>query len=86
MNSAETELGILFVPRFLGVKNENQEMEEAALVVLQNVLMRLEALVKLFDEECRKGNPAFVRMKEEGHQQFYRNEIQFIKENMLDWI
>ena len=61
-------------------------MEEAALVVLQNVLMRLEALVKLFDEECRKRNPAFVRMKEEGHQQFYRNEIQFIKENMLDWI
>jgi len=60
-------------------------MKEAALEVLQNVLMRLEALVKLFDEECRKGNTAFVRMKEEGHQQFYRNEIEFIEVNMLDW-
>ncbi len=41
--------------------------------------------MKLFDEECRKGNTAFVRMKEEGHQQFYRNEIEFIEVNMLDW-
>lgn len=56
------------------------------LEVLQNVLMRLQALVKLFDEECHKGNTVFIKMKEEGHQQLYINEIIFIKENMQDWI
>ena len=53
--------------------------------VLNNVILRLQALVRLFDEECRKGNKAFIRMKEEGHQQLYINEIEFIKENMQDW-
>lgn len=56
------------------------------LEVLQNVIMRLEALVKLFDEECSKGNLIFIKMKEEGHQQLYIDEIAFIKENMSDWI
>lgn len=56
------------------------------LEVLQNVIMRLEALVKLFDEECSKGNLVFIKMKEEGHQQLYIDEIAFIKENMSDWI
>ena len=54
--------------------------------VLENVIMRLQALVKLFDEECHKGNAAFVKMKEEGHQQLYLNEIEFITENMYEWI
>lgn len=53
--------------------------------VLNNVILRLQALVRLFDEECRKGNMAFTKMKEEGHQQLYINEIGFIKENMQDW-
>lgn len=56
------------------------------LEVLRNVLIRLQALVILFDEECRKGNTAFTKMKEEGHQQLYINEIVFIKENMHDWL
>lgn len=56
------------------------------LEVLQNVIVRLEALVKLFDEECSKGNLAFIKMKAEGHQQLYIDEIAFIKENMSDWI
>jgi tRNA A-37 threonylcarbamoyl transferase component Bud32 len=56
------------------------------LEVLQNVIMRLEALVKLFDEECSKGNVAFIKMQEEGHQQLYIDEITFIRENMEDWI
>ena len=56
------------------------------LEVLQNVIMRLEALVKLFDEECSNGNVAFIKMKAEGHQQLYIDEIAFIKENMSDWI
>ena len=54
--------------------------------VLENVIMRLQALVKLFDEECHKGNAAFVKMKEEGHQQLYINEIVFITENKYEWI
>lgn len=54
--------------------------------VLQTVIMRLQALVQLFDTECGKGNSAFIKMKEEGHQQFYVNEIAFIQENMSDWI
>lgn len=56
------------------------------LEVLQNVIMRLEALIKLFDEECSKGNLVFIKMKEEGHQQLYIDEISFIKKNMSDWI
>lgn len=40
----------------------------------------------LFDKECKKGNAAYLKMKEEGHQDFYRNEIVFIKESMDDWI
>jgi len=54
--------------------------------VLENVIMRLQALVKLFDEECHKGNTAFIKMKEEGHQQLYLNEIVFIAENKYEWI
>lgn len=42
--------------------------------------------VTLFDRECKKGNTAFLTMKEEGHQDFYRNEILFIKKSMGDWI
>lgn len=53
--------------------------------VLQNVVLRLQDLVTLFDEECRKGNAAFIKMKAEGHQQLYIGEIQFIRENMTDW-
>lgn len=45
--------------------------------VLQNVVFRLQALVRLFDDECQKGNGAFIKMKEEGHQQFYINEISY---------
>jgi tRNA A-37 threonylcarbamoyl transferase component Bud32 len=59
---------------------------ENAFEVLQNVIMRLQALVKLFDDECQKGNGAFVKMKAEGHQKFYVDEISFIKENMCDWL
>jgi tRNA A-37 threonylcarbamoyl transferase component Bud32 len=56
------------------------------LEVLQNVIMRLQVLVELFDKECRNGNVAFVRMRAEGHQQYYIDEITFIKENMHDWL
>lgn len=54
--------------------------------VLDHVVLRLQALNKLFDEECHKGNPAFLKMKAEGHQKFYQNEIEFIKMNKRDWI
>ena len=54
--------------------------------VLQSLLLRLQDLVKLFDDECLKGNDAFIKMKESGHQQFYLREITFIKENMADWM
>lgn len=47
---------------------------------------RLQSLVRLFDKECSKGNTAFIRMREEGHQQLYIDGIEFIKENMKDWI
>lgn len=59
---------------------------EDTLEVLHQVILRLEALVALFDRECKKGNAAFLTMKEEGHQDFYRNEIVFIKDSMGDWI
>lgn len=56
-----------------------------ASAVLDNVILRLQALVNLFDEESLKGNLAFIKMKQEGHQQFYREEIEFIKENRKEW-
>jgi len=49
------------------------------------VLQRLSSLVDLFDEECAKGNQAFIKMKREGHQEFYIKEIEFIKKNYCDW-
>ena len=54
--------------------------------VLQTLILRLQDLVLLFDEECKKGSEPFIKMKESGHQQFYIREITFIKENMADWI
>ncbi|MBP1755088.1 MAG: putative homoserine kinase type [Firmicutes bacterium] len=56
------------------------------LEVLHQVVLRLQSLVMLFDQECNKGNAAFIKMKQEGHQLYYQNEIAFIKENMHDWI
>lgn len=54
--------------------------------ILKNVILRLESLVELFDVECERGNKAFIKMQNEGHQQFYIEEIKFIEENMNDWI
>lgn len=56
------------------------------LEVLENVILRLEALVSLFDKECENGNEAFIKMRDEGHQKFYIDEIAFIKKNMREWI
>jgi thiamine kinase-like enzyme len=49
------------------------------------IIQRLSALINLFDEECAKGNQAFIKMKQEGHQEFYIKEIEFIKKNYCDW-
>jgi len=49
------------------------------------VMQRMSALIRLFDEECAKDNPAFIQMKQDGHQAFYIKEIEFIKENFCDW-
>ncbi|SHI16244.1 aminoglycoside phosphotransferase family protein [Clostridium intestinale] len=54
--------------------------------ILENVILRLESLVELFNSECQKGNMEFIKMKNEGHQEFYIEEIKFIKQNMNDWI
>lgn len=54
--------------------------------ILKNLILRLESLVELFDTECQRGNNSFIKMKNEGHQEFYIEEIKFIKENMNDWI
>ena len=50
------------------------------------LIQRLSALVNLFDEQSEKGNEAFIKMKEDGHQAFYVKEIEFIKEHYQDWI
>lgn len=52
--------------------------------VIETLILRLKTLVRLFDDECAKGNAAFIRMKEEGHQQLYINEIEFIKQSMSE--
>lgn len=53
--------------------------------IYEILIERLEDLVLLFDRECAKGNIAFIKMKEEGHQLFYKKEIEFIKANYKDW-
>lgn len=50
------------------------------------VVQRLLALVSLFDEECEKKNPVFIKMKQDGHQDFYINEIEFIRHNIYRWL
>jgi hypothetical protein len=64
---------------FLNAYGFNDVLEEYIIVE------RLSALVNLFDEECAKGNQAFIKMKQEGHQEFYIKEIEFIKKNYCDW-
>ena len=54
--------------------------------VAENTPLRLQALVDLFDAKCIEGDPAFIRMRDQGHQQFYRDEIVFIKNHISDWI
>jgi thiamine kinase-like enzyme len=53
--------------------------------VEEYIIQRLSALVTLFDLECAKDNHAFVKMKQEGHQDLYIREIEFIKKNYCDW-
>ncbi len=57
-----------------------------AAAVLQQVPLRLQALVDLFDVQCQKGDPAFIRMKQEGHQLLYRDEIAFVRAHANEWI
>lgn len=49
------------------------------------VIQRLQALVTLFDVQCAKGDPAFLKMRKEGHQDFYIKEIKFIKRHFVRW-
>ena len=53
---------------------------------LEQVILRLQALVDLFDARCDAGDDAFIRMRQEGHQQLYRDEILFIKAHQQDWV
>ncbi len=49
------------------------------------VVQRIKSLVNLFDVECAKGNQAFIKMRLEGHQDFYIQEIEFIRKNFNHW-
>ncbi|MGL4774043.1 MAG: phosphotransferase enzyme family protein [Clostridium sp.] len=53
-------------------------------LVLDNVILRLKALVKLFEEECNDGNASFIKMRNEGHEEFYINEIRFLEKHIED--
>ena len=53
---------------------------------LNHVPLRLQSLVDLFDKQCLAGDPAFIRMQNEGHQQLYRDEIVFITQHISDWL
>lgn len=50
------------------------------------LVQRIWALVDLFDERCALKDEAFIRMKEQGHQDFYRCEIAFIDKHLARWI
>lgn len=53
--------------------------------LLEVVIERLESLICLFEEECKKGNQAFILMKEQGHQAFYKTEVAFIRKYGSSW-
>lgn len=53
---------------------------------LKHVPLRLQALVDLFDAQCDAGNAAFIRMRDEGHQKLYRDEIVFINAHLDEWL
>jgi Ser/Thr protein kinase RdoA (MazF antagonist) len=76
--SRDCEERKILLRAFLNEYGANDDIEEY-------VIKRLSALVDLFDEECAKGNQAFIKMKQEGHQAFYIREIEFIKNNYCDW-
>lgn len=50
------------------------------------IKQRLYAMVEVIDEEVQNGNEAFLQMVEEGHKDFYLNEIKFIDEHFCEWI
>lgn len=47
---------------------------------------RLRALADLIRDESRKGNPAYIKMLEEGHRDWYLEEIAFIQEHQGEWL
>ncbi len=53
--------------------------------VLEHVPLRLQTLVDLFDVRCNAGDAAFICMRNEGHQQLYRDEIRFIQIHKNEW-
>ena len=76
--SKDCEERKILLATFLNEYGLNDDVEEY-------IVPRLSALVALFDEECAKGNQAFIKMKQEGHQDFYLREIEFITKNYCDW-
>ncbi len=53
---------------------------------LEMVLLRVEGLVKIMHRKAQEGDQAFQRMIEEGHDQHYLEDLQFIREHGGDWI
>ncbi|TFE02430.1 aminoglycoside phosphotransferase family protein [Jeotgalibacillus salarius] len=52
--------------------------------ILETVVFRLEALCLLIENNAANGDPAFLKMKTEGHVEHYRKDIQYIREMQSD--
>lgn len=54
--------------------------------VLGQLPLRLGALAALIRERSEADDPAFLRMREEGHLQFYLDEIAFLGKESGAWL
>ena len=71
--------------RLIGVFLQAYGMDVDMDCFCAQLVKRLSALVKLFDDESERGNVAFIQMKKDGHQELYVREVEFIGRCFDDW-
>lgn len=54
--------------------------------LFEQMITRLQALADLIYDEAKNGNGSFKKMLEEGHRDWYLEDIEFIRENQKEWL
>lgn len=58
---------------------------EAPNELKQWVISRIESMCSTLSERAANGDPAFIRLVQEGHLDHYINEIKFLEQHFKDW-